>query len=84
MIVPINLNVKEVLLIETFLAESNKHRRKPMSRSEAVRILIEYGFERYTKEIARYSVTPYDKLTQGQKDWVDAPDPSSQTLESYK
>jgi len=74
MIVPISLNIKQILLIETFLAESNKYRRKPMSRSEAVRILIENGAEWFMHEKVKYSATPYEKLSTDQKN----------TLEGYK
>jgi len=47
-------------LIDQFIGDVNKYRRKPMSRSEAIRRLIMNGHEWYTNEKVLWSVSEED------------------------
>jgi len=42
-------------VIDEFIGDANKHRRKPMKRSEAIRRLIMNGHEWYNNEKVFYS-----------------------------
>jgi len=45
-------------VIDQFMGDVNKYRRKPMTKSEAIRRLIINGHEWYENEKVLWSVTP--------------------------